>query len=61
MAFNLQIGEVSVYDDGDLIQLKARIAAAMQNGGDWVAVGASHEFFVSPGVPISIETMPEAY
>ncbi|HEX2902696.1 MAG TPA: hypothetical protein VHO01_04500 [Jatrophihabitans sp.] len=60
MAFNVQIGEVSVYDDGDVIQLKARIAAAVQNGGDWVAVGSEHEFFVSAGVPISIETLSEA-
>lgn len=61
MAFKLQIGDVSVYDDGDVIQLKARIAAAVQNGGDWVSVGDSgHEFFVTAGLPISIEMMGEA-
>ena len=58
MAFKLQIGEVSVQDDGDLIQLKARIAAAMQSGGDWVSVGdATHEFYVSPGVPICVQLL----
>ena len=58
MAFKLQIGEVTVQDDGDLIQLKARIAAAMQSGGDWVNVGESgHEFYVSPGVPICVQVL----
>ncbi len=61
MAFKLQVGDVSVYDDGDVIQLKARIAAAVQNGGDWVAIGEpAHEFYVTAGVPISIEMMGEA-
>lgn len=57
MAFRLQIGDVSVQDVGDVIQLKARIAAAMQSGGDWVSVGDDpvREFYVSPGVPISLQ------
>ncbi len=61
MAFKLQVGDVSVYDDGDVIQVKARIAAAIHNGGDWVSIGEpAHEFFVTAGVPISIEMLGEA-
>jgi hypothetical protein len=49
-------------DDADLTDLANRVAAAVQGGGDLVAVtdnrGGVHQLLISPGVHITLSDIP---